>query len=75
LVLRGSARLLAGLATRRRAYNAADLAGVDRAGWRQLRAELGERWQRRVERHRFRRDPDGYLRNLEAKLLQQGLPP
>jgi hypothetical protein len=74
LVLRGSARLLAGLATRRRAYDAADLAGADRATWRGLRAELEGRRQRRAERARFRRDPDGYLRSLEARLTQPGLP-
>jgi hypothetical protein len=75
LVLRGSARLLAGLATRQRGYLAADLAGADRAAWRALRRELEGRRQRRAERSRFRRDPDGYLRSLEAKLHQPGLPP
>ena len=75
LVLRGSARLVAAMATRQREVTAADLAGADRGEWRRLRAELDERRQRRVDRHRFRRDPDGYLRGLEAKLLQPGLPP
>jgi hypothetical protein len=74
LVLRGAARLIAGLATRRRAYGARDLAGADRREWRRLRAELDGRRQRRVERRRFRRDPEGYLRDLEAKLSQSGLP-
>ena len=73
LVLRGSARLIAGLATRTREVTAADLAGADRDEWKRLRAELEERRQRRVDRHRFRRDPDGYLRGLEAKLNQSGL--
>ena len=75
LVLRGSARLVAGLATRRREVTAAEVAGADRTAWRALRAELEVRRQRRVDRHRFRRDPDGYLRGLEAKLNQPGLPP
>lgn len=75
LVLRGSARLVAGLATRTREVSAADLAAADRDDWRGLRAELDQRRQRRVDRHRFRRDPDGYLRGLEAKLNQSGLPP
>ena len=75
LVLRGSARLIAGLATRTRKVTAADLAGADRDEWKRLRAELEERRQRRVDRHRFRRDPDGYLRGLEAKLNQSALPP
>jgi hypothetical protein len=74
LVLRGSARLVAGLATRQREVPAAELAKADRAEWRQLRRELEQRRQRRVERRRFRRDPNGYLRDLERKLTQSGLP-
>jgi hypothetical protein len=74
LVLRGSARLVAAMATRQREVTASDLAGADRGEWRRLRAELDERRQRRVDRHRFRRDPDGYLRGLEARLNQPGLP-
>ena len=73
-MLRGSARLVAGLATRAREVTAADLAGADPAAWRALRAELEERRQRRVDRRRFRRDPDGYLKDLENKLNQLGLP-
>jgi hypothetical protein len=75
LVLRGSARLLAGLATRKRAYFAADLAGADRGAWRELRRELEGRRQRRAERSRFRRDPGGYLLSLEQQLNQLSLPP
>ena len=75
LVLRGSARLIAGVATRQREVTAADLAAADRGDWRALRAGLGQRRPRRVDRHRFRRDPDGYLRSLEAKLNQSALPP
>ena len=75
LVLRGSARLVAGLATRSREFTAADLAGADRAAWKRLRAELEERRERRAERWRFRRAPDGYLKALENKLVQSRLPP
>jgi hypothetical protein len=74
LVLRGAARLVAGLGTRAGAGSVADLSGADRGKWRQLRAELEERRQRRVERRRFRRDPDGYLNALETKLTQSRLP-
>jgi hypothetical protein len=74
LVLRGSARLVAGLATRSREVTAADLAGADRVAWKQLRAELEERRERRAERWRFRRDPDAYLKALENKLIQSRLP-
>ena len=74
LVLRGSARLVAGLGTRAGAGSAEDLAGADRDEWKRVRAELEERRQRRVERRRFRRDPDGYLKALENKLSQSRLP-
>jgi hypothetical protein len=74
LVLRGSARLVAGLGTRAGAGTAADLAGADREEWKQVRAELEERRQRRVERRRFRRDPEGYLKELENRLIQPRLP-
>ena len=74
LVLRGAARLVAGLGTRAGAGSAGDLAGADRAEWKRVRAELEERRQRRVERRRFRRDPDAYLKALETKLNQSGLP-
>jgi len=74
LVLRGSARLVASLATRSREVTAADLAGADRAAWERLRAELETRRQRRVERRQFRRDPHGYLKRLEEKLHQLRLP-
>lgn len=74
LVLRGSARVLARLANGQREVTAADLAAADRERWRKLRAELEQRRQRRVERYRFRRDPDAYLLDLEAKLIQSGLP-
>ena len=75
LVLRGSGRLVAGLATRSREVTAADLAGADRAAWEQLRAELETRRERRVERRQFRRDPHGYLMTHEHKLNQSRLPP
>src|SRR5687768_16394260 len=74
LVLRGSARIIAAVATRQRPERINDLVSADRANWAELRAELAERRQRRVERRRFRRDPEGYLRQLEAKLIQPSLP-
>jgi hypothetical protein len=74
LVLRGSARLVAGLATRTGEGTASDLAAADAAEGEQLRGELERRRQRRVERRRFRRAPDGYLKDLEYKLNQSCLP-
>jgi hypothetical protein len=75
LVLRGSARLVAGLATRSREVTATELAGADRGAWARLRAELEHRRVRRVERRQFRRDPHGYLKALEHNLNQSRLPP
>jgi hypothetical protein len=74
LVLRGSAKLIAGLATRTREVTADVLAGADRQGWRQLRAELDERRKRRTDRRRFRQDPEAYLNDLEIKLHKSRLP-
>jgi hypothetical protein len=74
LVLRGPARLVAGLATRAGPGTAADLAGADRDEWKRVRAALEQRRERRVERRRFRRDPDGFLKAMEIKLTQSRLP-
>jgi hypothetical protein len=74
LVLRGQARLLAAAATRQRCYTAEELSAADRDRWEQLRRELEARRQRRVQRRRFRRDPEAYLQQLEAQLLQSVLP-
>ena len=74
LVLRGSAKLIAGLATRSREVGAADLAAADPVQWQRLRAELEERRQRRVQRRQFRCDTSTYLKDLENKLNQSRLP-
>ena len=58
---------VAGLATRRRAVSASDLACAGRFQWQELRQEL-------EERRRFRRDPEAYLKALENRLNQSGLP-
>ena len=74
LVVRGAARLVAAAATRQRALSGEDLAEADPAAWSALRADLDRRRHRRVEHRRYRRDPDGYLRDLEARFDQSGLP-
>lgn len=74
LVLRGAARVVAAVATRQRAFTAEDLAAADRGEWRKLRQELDGRRQRRTQRRRFRRDPEGFLRQLEDLLVQSRLP-
>lgn len=74
LVLRGSARILAAIATRQRPERERDLVAADRVAWRAKRAEMAERRQRRIERRRFRQDPQAYLQNLEEQLNQSTLP-
>jgi hypothetical protein len=74
LVLRGSARIVAAVATRLRPARLRDLIDADRTAWTQLRTTLDQRRQRRIERRRFRRNPERYLGQLEEKLHQSGLP-
>lgn len=74
LVVRGSVRLVAAVATRAHPLEAAELRPRDVAAWRGLRGALEERHATRRAQLRFRRDPDRYLRNLEAQLLKPSLP-
>lgn len=74
LVLRGEARLLAAAATRQHRYTAEELAGANPQRRQELRQRLESRRQRRVQRWRFRRDPQAFLQQLEAQLLQSALP-
>ncbi len=74
LVVRGSARLIAAVATRQRSFSADDLAHCDTQAWRSLRASLDKRRQSRVCQRRFRRDSHAFLADLEAKLVKLILP-
>ena len=74
LVVRGMARLIAASATRNGSFTADDLAEVNHAKWTELRNDLDERRQHRVDHRRFRRDPDRFLRRLEELFVQSGLP-
>lgn len=73
LVVRGSVRLVAGVATRLRPVSAAELAPQDTAAWRQLRQQLAKRQEGRRRQRRFRHDAQAYLQGLEKKALQSGL--
>jgi hypothetical protein len=73
LVLRGSVKLLAGLATRRQEVTAEQLSEADPTAWQAKRAELDERRSRRTDRRRFRQNPEDYLESLENKLNQSRL--
>src|SRR5947209_18765745 len=63
LVLRGEARLLA--ATRQHVFTADELAEANPARQAELRQQLEARRQRRVNRTRFRRNPQAFLQQLE----------
>ncbi len=75
LVLRGSVQLVAATATRHYSFSAKDLAPARLEDWQELRQELDQRRQCRIQQRRFRRDPAGYLAQLEQDLLQLSLPP
>ena len=74
LVLRGAARLVAGVATRLRPYRVDDLVLHDPARWRHLRASIRQRFALRAQGQRFRRDPAAYLAHLEQCALKRSLP-
>ena len=62
LVVRGSVRLPAALATRLRGeVRGEDLTPLDRDAWRKLRAGLERRQAVRAQGRRFHRDPAAYL--------------
>jgi hypothetical protein len=67
LLLRGRARVLAGVSTRLHPYCAADLPPADLARWRALRRELEARQETRRQQRRFRQHPDAYLHALEMR--------
>jgi hypothetical protein len=75
LVVRGSVRLVAATATRLRgAVRGEDLAPSDLGRWRELRCGLERRQEARAQGHRFRHDPQDYLRRLEEALIKGILP-
>lgn len=75
MVVRGRVRLVAAVATRVRPLDSAELQVTDVIAWRTLRAELAYRQEARRRQLRFRRDPEGYLEQLEARFLKLSLPP
>jgi hypothetical protein len=76
LVVRGSVRLPAALATRLGgAVRGEDLAPSDLDAWKDLRAGLERRQEVRAQGRRFRHDPAAYLQELEEILIKGTLPP
>ena len=74
MVVRGSVRVVAAVATPPEGLTATDIRPADVERWRTLRASLEKRRESRRAQLRFRRDPDAYLGKLEEQLLKQALP-
>lgn len=74
LVVRGSVRIVAAVATRAHTFEAADIRPRDPEKWQTLRSALERRRETRRAQLRFRRDPATYLVRLEEQLLKQALP-
>ena len=74
VVIRGAVRLVAGVATHSRLFEAEELGPVDRDKWQALRSQLEARHETRRAQRRFRRDPHAYLAAIEDLLLKSVLP-
>jgi hypothetical protein len=74
LVVRGSVRVVAAVATPLAEWTAEDLRPGNIKAWRCLREKLEARHETRRAARRFRRDPAKYLAQLEQLLLHTSLP-
>jgi hypothetical protein len=74
LVVLGSVRLVAGLATRIRPNEGVAVREGYVEPWRRLRSRLDERREARRRQRRFRRAPLRYLASLESLCLKSSLP-
>jgi hypothetical protein len=74
LVVQGSVRVVANLATRLRPEEGLKLRTGYVEDWRRLRAELDKRRETRRKQRRFRRDPAKYLHLVEERCLKLTLP-
>ena len=75
LVVKGSVRVISGLATRLRPDEGLVLQPGYVERWQELRADLERRRESRRKQRRFRHDPAAYLAQLERQCLQLTLPP
>jgi hypothetical protein len=71
LVVRGSVRVVATIVTQNNHFSGSDLAPRDLTQWRTLRKQVDYRHEARREQHRFRKNPEHYLRTLEKQLSQR----
>ena len=67
-------RLIAAVATKIRLFTQWDQAQVNQKQWQEIRSELEQIHESRIQQRRFRKDPHGYLDSLENQLLQLILP-
>jgi hypothetical protein len=74
LVVRGSVRVVAAIATPPEGFTTADIRPADVRRWQALRASLDQRRESRRAQLRFRKAPEAYLQKLEEQLLKQALP-
>jgi hypothetical protein len=74
LVVRGSVRVIALVASSLHHFSGAELRLTDVSRWRTLRSELDDRHEARRHHYRFRKSPEAYLAALEEKFIQQRLP-
>ena len=75
LVVRGSVRMIALVASPLYHFTSAELRLTDVSRWQTLRSELDDRQEARRKQHRFRKSPESYLLVLEEKLINERLPP
>jgi hypothetical protein len=76
LVVRGSVRIVATVATKTRLFSAQDLRPRDPHQWQDLRQQLSYREHTRCQQRRFRKDPAAYLAHIQARLLtHEAAPP
>jgi hypothetical protein len=73
LVVRGSVRLVAAVATQLSDWSGEALRPSSVEAWRQLRKQLEQRHEARRASRRFRKDPERFLTQLENQLLPTGL--
>jgi hypothetical protein len=74
LVVQGSVRVVASLATRLCPEEGLKLRTGYVEDWRRLRADRDKRRDSRRKQRRFRRDPESYLSQLEERCLSPSLP-
>jgi hypothetical protein len=74
LVVRGSVRVIALVASPLHHFTGAELRLTDASRWLTLRSELDDHQETRRKQYRFRKSPESYLMGLEEKLIKKSLP-